>query len=64
MVVEYAGLNKAVAIGFLAFGGGKLKELVDRAVMVSSRDYGQVEDIHSSLGHIISFLVRDRIAHG
>jgi D-sedoheptulose 7-phosphate isomerase len=62
--MEYARLNKAVTIGFLGFGGGKLKELVDKAIIVSSSDYGQVEDVHSSLGHIISFLVRERIAHG
>ena len=62
--MEYARLNKAVTVGFLGFGGGKLKELVDKAIIVSSKNYGQVEDIHSSLGHIICFLVREKIAHG
>ncbi len=57
--IEYARRNGAITIGFISFGGGKLKELVHKAVILSSRDYGQVEDVHLSLDHIISYLVRD-----
>jgi len=53
-----------VRIGFIGFGGGKLKELAHKSVVLSSRDYGQVEDIHASLAHIISYLVKERITNG
>ena len=62
--IEYARQNGAMTIGFIGFGGGQLKELVHKAIVLSSRDYGQVEDVHLSLAHIISYLVRERIAYG
>lgn len=62
--MEYARRNGAMTIGFIGFGGGKLKELVHKAIILSSRDYGQVEDIHLSLAHIISYLVKGRITDG
>ncbi len=62
--VEYARRNGAITIGFIGFGGGKLKELAHKSIVLSSRDYGQVEDIHLSLAHIISCLVKERIADG
>jgi D-sedoheptulose 7-phosphate isomerase len=61
--IEYARRNGATTIGFIGFGGGKLKELVHKAIILSSQDYGPVEDIHLSLDHIISYLVRERIAN-
>lgn len=60
--IEYAGQNGAVTIGLIGFGGGKLKGLVHKSIILSSQDYGQVEDIHLVLGHMISYLVRERIA--
>ncbi|MBT9132809.1 MAG: Phosphoheptose isomerase [Firmicutes bacterium] len=62
--MEYARKNGAMTIGFIGFGGGRLKELVHKAIILSSRDYGQVEDIHLSLAHIVSYLVKEKIAHG
>ena len=62
--IEYARESGALTIGFIGFGGGKLKELVHKSIILSSKDYGQVEDIHLSLAHIISCLVRGRIACG
>lgn len=60
--IEFAHRNGAVTIGFIGFGGGRLKGLVHQSITLSSKDYGQVEDIHSSLNHIICYLVRERIA--
>lgn len=62
--IKYARRNGAMTIGLIGFDGGKLKKLVHKAIVLSSRDYGQVEDIHLSLAHIISYLVRERIANG
>ncbi len=62
--IEFARSQGAITIGLTGFGGGKLKELADKSIVLSSRDYGQVEDIHLSLDHIISYLVREKIASG
>jgi len=53
-----------MTVGFTGFGGGKLKELAHKCIVLSSNDYGQVEDIHLSLAHIISYLVKERIVSG
>lgn len=60
--IEFARGQGAITVGFIGFGGGKLKEFLHKAIILSSRDYGQVEDVHLSLGHIVSCLVRERIA--
>lgn len=41
-------------IGLLGFGGGKVKDLLDRAVVVPSDHYGHVEDVHLVLNHLIT----------
>jgi D-sedoheptulose 7-phosphate isomerase len=61
--MEFARSQGAVIIGLIGFGGGKLKELCHRCVVLSSQDYGPVEDIHLVLAHIITYLVRDRMAN-
>ncbi|TET48388.1 MAG: SIS domain-containing protein [Dehalococcoidia bacterium] len=61
--IEYARENGAITIALTGFGGGKLKELADKAIIVSSHDYGQVEDVHLSLDHIITCAVKDRITN-
>jgi len=62
--MEYARSEGAITVGFIGFGGGKLKELVDKSIVLSSRDYGQVEDTHLVLDHIFTCLVKERIASG
>jgi len=62
--IRFAGEKGAVTVGFAGFGGGKLKGLAQKCVVLSSRDYGQVEDVHLSLEHIVSYLVKERIANG
>lgn len=58
--VKQANEKKATTIGFIGFGGGKLKDLVQVDLTVSSRNYGQVEDFHLSLNHILSqYLTED-----
>jgi D-sedoheptulose 7-phosphate isomerase len=44
----------------LGFDGGKLKDLVDAALVVPSDQYGVVEDLHLSISHIITFFLRQR----
>ena len=59
--VEYARGRGAMTIGFSGFGGGKLKEIAHRNIILSCRDYGQVEDSHLCLAHIISYLIKEKI---
>lgn len=62
--IEFAEKNGAVTIGFIGFGGGTLKDIAGKCIVFSSKDYGQVEDIHLSLAHIVSYLIREKIANG
>lgn len=60
--MEYAKQSGAVTIGFIGFGGGKLKSIVDYEITVSSRNYGQVEDIQMTLNHIISQYLKEKFS--
>jgi len=59
--MAFARSQGAVTIGLIGFGGGKLKELSDKAIILSSRDYGQVEDIHMALAHMIAYILREKL---
>lgn len=61
---EFAKNKGAMVVALIGFGGGKLKEMADKSVVLSSSDYGVVEDIHLSLAHIICYLVGERIKSG
>ena len=62
--IEYARDKGATTIGFTGFGGGKLRGLADLCIVLSSTDYGQIEDTHLTITHIISEMLKERIAHG
>jgi len=62
--IEFARGKGATTLGLIGFGGGKLKELVDKSIILSSKDYGQVEDAHMSLIHIICYMVKARMVNG
>lgn len=60
--IDYARLRGAVTIGLIGFGGGRLKELADKSIVLSSNDYRPVEDTHMVLAHLISYLVQNKIS--
>jgi len=60
--IELSSSQGAITIGFSGFGGGRLKEITHKCIVLSCRDYGQVEDTHLCLAHIVSCLVRNKIA--
>ena len=62
--VEYAASQGITTIGITGFGGGKLAKIAATSLVFASKDYGQLEDIHMGLGHIISYLVKERIKNG
>lgn len=59
--VEYAKEKKAIVIGFTGFNGGKLRELSDICIHINCDNYGQIEDIHMLLCHLISQGIRHLI---
>ena len=61
--IELSRSQGATTIGFSGFGGGRLKEITYKCIVLSCRDYGQVEDAHLCLAHIVTYLVRDKIAN-
>ena len=58
--VDYARTKGAITLGFIGFGGGKLKEMVNEHITVSSVSYEQVENIHLVLSHAIAKYFRER----
>ena len=44
------GLNK---LGLLGFGGGAAAGLCDHAIVLSSHEYGPIEDVHSVIVHLL-----------
>ena len=62
--LEYARQRGALTVGFLGFGGGRARQLVDVAVVVSSRNYGIAEDFHVILQHIVTQHLRRVLAGG
>ena len=59
--IEYARKHGAITIGFIGFGGGKLKRLCQKSIILSSRAYGQVEDVHMVIAHIIPCWLKKEI---
>jgi D-sedoheptulose 7-phosphate isomerase len=59
--VEFARQRGATTVGLIGFGGGKLKDLVDIDITLSSRNYGQVEDVHLVVNHILTQYLRHRM---
>lgn len=56
----HAKQSGAVTVGFLGFhNGGMAKEFTDYNITIQSNHYGIVEDLHMSLGHILT----DCLAH-
>ncbi len=44
-------------LGLLGFDGGKAKDHTEEHLLVPSYDYGQVEGVHSVVGHMITSLL-------
>jgi len=57
--VKTARAKGAITIGFVGFDGGKLRDLVDIALVVPNHNMEQVEDIHLLLEHVITTCRRE-----
>jgi D-sedoheptulose 7-phosphate isomerase len=51
--IQYANSRHAQTVGLLGFSGGQALELVNHPIVVSSEDYGVIEDAHLVLNHIL-----------
>jgi D-sedoheptulose 7-phosphate isomerase len=56
---KIAKAKGATTIGFIGFDGGKLKDLVDIALVVPNHNMEQVEDVHLLLEHVITTCLRN-----
>jgi D-sedoheptulose 7-phosphate isomerase len=59
--IRAARERAATIVGLLGFDGGPARDLCDEAIVVPSFNYGQVEDAHLVIGHIISQYLRERL---
>jgi len=59
LAIEEAKKKEAITIGFVGKQGGKLKELVDYIVHVSSNNTPRIQETHIFVGHIICSLVEE-----
>lgn len=59
---EYAKEIGASTMGWLGFGGGKMKELSDVAIHLPCNEYGPVEDGHLIINHILTLVIKDWLA--
>ncbi len=60
--IRHANAMGCKTIGWIGFGGGKLKQIADISVVVDSDDYGPVEDVHLILNHIHHAWIRKELA--
>ena len=62
--VEYARKRGAITVALTGFNGGELASMTNDCIIVFSKDYGQIEDTHLVLGHMISQNMKHRLASG
>jgi D-sedoheptulose 7-phosphate isomerase len=60
--MRYARVQSAEVVALLGFDGGQAAGLADLAIVVPSRDYGVVEDVHLVINHILVEHFRTRLA--
>ena len=61
---SWARENGLTVVALTGFAGGKVKDLAHVHVNVPSDNYGLVEDMHLSIGHIVAQSLKGRIESG
>lgn len=61
--VRYVKLRDGKTIALLGFGGGRVREIADISLVISSRSYGISEDFHSIMNHVITEIIQ-RVLRG
>ncbi|MBL7144462.1 MAG: SIS domain-containing protein [Phycisphaerae bacterium] len=57
--MEYARQKGAIRVGITGFDGGKIKENVDICIWIDNQTYGQVEDVHLIINHLVTAVLQD-----
>lgn len=60
--IELANEKKAITIGLSGFNGGRLAQIAQHNIVVSSDDMQHIEDVHLVLAHLIYRYVLEEIA--
>lgn len=53
--------NGLTVVALTGFSGGKVKDLAHIHINIPSENYGVIEDLHMSIGHIASQILHNRI---
>jgi D-sedoheptulose 7-phosphate isomerase len=61
---RWAKENGLRVVALTGFEGGKVKEYADLHINVPSDNYGMIEDVHMSVGHIAAQMLHNRITAG
>jgi D-sedoheptulose 7-phosphate isomerase len=61
--VQAAQSIKITVIGFLGKDGGRLKDLVDLALVIPSDDVQHIQESHITIGHILIALIETELAN-
>ena len=62
--VEYANEVGCHTVGFTGFGGGRLKDLAQKCIVIDSNHMGRVEDMHLILQHMVCYYFMDEEKRG
>jgi D-sedoheptulose 7-phosphate isomerase len=60
--IRYAQQQSAEVVGLLGFEGGEAARLADITIVVRSRDYGIVEDVHLTINHMLVEFFQQQLA--
>jgi phosphoheptose isomerase len=58
---KWARDNGVTVVALTGFSGGKVKDLAHIHINIPSENYGVIEDLHMSVGHIVSQILHNRI---
>jgi len=56
--IKVAKRAKAYVFSLLGFDGGEVIHISDNSIIIPSENYGIIEDIHLSIGHIITSIIK------
>ena len=59
---DWARKNGLTVVALTGFDGGKAKELADLHINIPSNNYGIIEDLHLSIGHIAAQMLMNRVS--
>lgn len=59
--IRFAQRQSAEIVGLLGFDGGVAARLVDIPIVVPSRDYGIIEDVHLAINHMLVEYFKDHL---